>query len=405
MVRKIETIKYLFRLSNLICKMIFPPLHISCGMGHLQVVQLLVKKGANVNTVANGICPLVAACFHHEIVGYLLSLPQIECDPHLLNYFCVNASFESFKKLFESGKIDVHTSTEISIKKYKENLNVLQVACLYNKLDVVKYLIEKNFDVNDGSPSPLCISYFEKNVDAVKILLSHPDIDVNITFKKNKVREDKKNIIDENASLLTTAWGSEIAPMIYTHKNFIYSKHPNGNYGSPLMLMLNDENFEGVHYLLKNCEIDFSVTNQYGSDCFHIAIYKLNYPAIKMMIAAGYPSELLHRKNYQRMAPLDCITSKVKPYIANLIHEFDADPVNVRIKMLKEHEWSSKEAEKFILFKLCADGIFETHDQRIQKLLRIDINILKKIICPRAPDWDIDIARQKIMRKIENNTY
>ena len=52
-----------------------PPLWCAVIAGHLDIVKLLVKSGANVNTkTKTKITPLLAACFsgHHEIVKYLV---------------------------------------------------------------------------------------------------------------------------------------------------------------------------------------------------------------------------------------------------------------------------------------------------------------------------------------------
>ena len=52
-----------------------PPLWCAAAAGHLDIVKLLVKSGANVNSTSNrNSTPLLLACFegHYEIVKYLV---------------------------------------------------------------------------------------------------------------------------------------------------------------------------------------------------------------------------------------------------------------------------------------------------------------------------------------------
>lgn len=76
-----------------------PPLWCAAAAGHLCIVKLLVKHGANVNsTTRTNSTPLRAACFdgHYEIVKYLVkngagkcnNTKQLEQCKHSLTFIC-----------------------------------------------------------------------------------------------------------------------------------------------------------------------------------------------------------------------------------------------------------------------------------------------------------------------------
>ena len=60
-------------------------------------------------------------------------------------------------------------------------LAVGQLAIRHNKIDVAKHLLQRNIDVNEtgNGLSPLHIAAHTSSLDAAKLLLQHPNVNVN----------------------------------------------------------------------------------------------------------------------------------------------------------------------------------------------------------------------------------
>ncbi|CAC5399401.1 unnamed protein product [Mytilus coruscus] len=120
------------------------PLVAACTEGHLEIVQILVKYGYDIDVVKEGILsPLFAACYngHKNIVQFLLAC---DCKVDLEDHHCQTA---------------------------------LHGACMKNNTDIVSLLLERGFCINKASfrntQTPLFIACKHGYLEVVNILLKY----------------------------------------------------------------------------------------------------------------------------------------------------------------------------------------------------------------------------------------
>lgn len=146
------------------------PLCVACGCGRIDVVKLLLQKGADIN--GGGYCqPIHKACGYGsgELVDYLLK-NGATLDNRCLS-FAVNAHIGRLfmvKKLLGMG-LDVN-----AVNKFKET-PLYQAARNGDDLDIVKYLVESGADVNckcQYNCTPLWVATLNRNEKVMEYLKS-----------------------------------------------------------------------------------------------------------------------------------------------------------------------------------------------------------------------------------------
>jgi len=162
-------------------------LNVACYRGDLELVQLLLKNGADVNVVAgDGATPLVWAGKGDktgEIVSLLLQKgAKIDAENKLGTSAFDNAarsycsskappSMEVLKILADHGADVDNPIPEGDAEGYTN----LTAAIVWNKIELVKFLIDREADVNiaaaDGN-TPLMAACREGNLAIVKLLIS-----------------------------------------------------------------------------------------------------------------------------------------------------------------------------------------------------------------------------------------
>lgn len=148
-------------------------LHIACSFGHIEIVKLLIEKGANFNAADddNSDTPLHIACGH----GYT----------------------EIVKLLIEEG-------VDLEVTNYDKGFTPLHVACRHRHTEIVKLLIEKATDLgitDDYGFTPLhlvCefnriegIESKEGYIQIAKQLISHILLRNPMTKKPLYIRENE----------------------------------------------------------------------------------------------------------------------------------------------------------------------------------------------------------------------
>lgn len=167
---------------NLKYKQINKLLFQACETGYLEIIKLLIKKGANVNFYNNRLkrTLLHYACLynHYEIIKFLIQKGvNINCeDIHNdtpLHVACCKADLNIVKLLIEKGACI-----------YKKNLfgeTPLHTSSFHSRIEITKYLIEMGAEINNIDNSmntPLhnaCIQISSKETDleVVKLLIEN----------------------------------------------------------------------------------------------------------------------------------------------------------------------------------------------------------------------------------------
>ena len=156
-----------------------PPLVYAVIAGHLDIVELLVKRGANMNSTKEGSSPLLEACLygHYEIVKYLV---KQKADIEVTNsrYWgtclmiaCHIGHFKIAKYLIEIGA-DVNRK---SVKGY----TALHACAFSGSLDIMKILLISGarIDVDaHGGTTPLIDASIRGHLDIVEHLISQGEL-------------------------------------------------------------------------------------------------------------------------------------------------------------------------------------------------------------------------------------
>lgn len=193
-------------------------LYIACQNNSYQTLKLLLKNSANIYITYNGFSPLyIAAKFnHHKIINYILNKSNIFLDKiQKINFInnsnclytaCFNNSMESLKILLDNSanlftkykgfnpvavaclKNNTKTLEYLlnnipeSDKKFLLTPELINRVCYKNLPEIIKLLINHNIDINQihNNMTPLMVAAKKNSEKIINILLSHPDIKINI---------------------------------------------------------------------------------------------------------------------------------------------------------------------------------------------------------------------------------
>ena len=152
----------------------YTAVHLAAQEGHLEVVKLLVSKGANIHieTHDRGRYAFYSACLHGHlpVVEFLRPLltnvdKKIKSGVTPLNATCGNGNLEVVKFLVSSGA-DVNSADN-------DGVTPMRVACWEGYLDIVKYLREAGADINrsaNDESTPLSAAAYNGRISIVMYL-------------------------------------------------------------------------------------------------------------------------------------------------------------------------------------------------------------------------------------------
>ena len=130
----------------------FTPLHLSCYEGHLDVTELLLERGADVDAVDdNGRTPLFYAMMNYPeissmLIKYGCDVNAIdECGYAPLHWAVESNDIDAVRELLESETIDVNLTDEKSGKNTALHLAVQNPDC---KEEIVQCLVYKGANLN-----------------------------------------------------------------------------------------------------------------------------------------------------------------------------------------------------------------------------------------------------------------
>jgi len=155
-----------------------PPLWCAAAAGHLDIVKLLVKSGANVNsTTKTNSTPLRAACFdgHFEIVKYLV---EHNADIEVANrhgHTCLMIA--CYKGHFKIAKYLIDIGADVNRKSVKGN-TALHDCAESGSLDIMRLLITSGarIDVDAYGMTPLLAASVTGHLHIVEHLISQREL-------------------------------------------------------------------------------------------------------------------------------------------------------------------------------------------------------------------------------------
>ena len=169
-----------------------PPLSEACGGGFLDVIKLLIEKGARINNIDDeGMSALMRACYEEseDIVRYLLTIKDIDLeltDSHGCTALWKTVCWENVniaEILLDAGA-NVNTSTSRDKFQYRsdnshEDYTVFMKAVETSSCEMVQLLIDRGADttvqmkIGGKKTDYLCEPVKAQHVDMVKILLEN----------------------------------------------------------------------------------------------------------------------------------------------------------------------------------------------------------------------------------------
>merc|ERR1719511_402005 len=155
-----------------------PPLWCAAAAGHLEIVRLLVKSRANVNsTTKTNSTPLRAACFdgHYEIVKYLV---EHNADIEVANrhgHTCLMIA--CYKGHFKIAKYLIEIGADVNRKSVKGN-TALHDCAESGSLDIMKLLLISGarIDVDAYGMTPLLAASVTGHLHIVEHLISQREL-------------------------------------------------------------------------------------------------------------------------------------------------------------------------------------------------------------------------------------
>jgi ankyrin repeat protein len=155
-----------------------PPLWCGAAAGHLEIVKLLCKSGANVNsTTKTNSTPLRAACFdgHFEIVKYLV---ERNADIEVANrhgHTCLMIA--CYKGHYKIAKFLIDIGADVNRKSVKGN-TALHDCAESGSLDIMKLLLNSGarIDVDAYGMTPLLAASVTGHLHIVEHLIQQRDL-------------------------------------------------------------------------------------------------------------------------------------------------------------------------------------------------------------------------------------
>lgn len=153
-----------------ILKPYFTPLGFACSIGHLEIVDELIKAGADVNTIDQEKTPLIDAC-DRGYLGIVRVLVKSGADVNSkvisntpLTAACNRGHLEIVKELVQAGA-DVNQSDG--------SQKPLTAACIWGHLSVIKVMIKAGASVNQsvGKETPLTAACAVGHLNVVQELI------------------------------------------------------------------------------------------------------------------------------------------------------------------------------------------------------------------------------------------
>lgn len=150
-------------------------LHICLQKRNFDMIPFFIERGANINHQnVHGTTPFLKTINYqmHDIANDLID----KVDVHLSSIHGCNAFYLAVTHHFDIEFLEKLFQLEVNIEQpTSSGLTALHFACMYNREDVVEWMISKNVNVNvlDGdNRSPLYLAFESGNKEIVDMLIS-----------------------------------------------------------------------------------------------------------------------------------------------------------------------------------------------------------------------------------------
>ena len=356
----LELVKLLLKYNaatNIHDKFFNTPLQIACKNSNIEIVKSLLENNVNINK-ANSYTqtPISIACLYNnlEIIKLLM-----EKKPDLKKgYFQVGSllAIASRKGYLEIAKYLIARGVELDCHKY----NPLMEACIHNRVDVVKLLIDSGANYKDNFVHPLHEHYpiievmHRDYLDVFKILYEKCEnielcIGKRITFNRfflSIIHHNSVDILDfflknniKNCKNINISLHSIVSKKGYKTFN-ILSKHgydinPFVNNKTPFHVACENRNIDTINFfldygvdvnILKNKKITslFTACQNNHIDVVETLLQNKN---IKVDYYKDYSIENKEKNQYiDTTTPLYIACEKKNTYIVKLLLEHGANP-------------------------------------------------------------------------------
>ncbi|XP_019859938.1 PREDICTED: transient receptor potential cation channel subfamily A member 1 homolog [Amphimedon queenslandica] len=289
-------------------------LHLACQVDNKEIIELLIKKGADCCKISNKGTPLYIACLHghHEAVNTILSLcfeedkkqkmlNAIDCKGYTpLHIACEQGHTEIVRVILKHGikHHDSHSQIESDLNPI--GYIPLHVICSKGYTEIVKLLLEHGVasDVNsmdiDFQITPLGIACMNGHKDLVDLLLKQNGVDVN-----------KRNKADQTALHLACEKGCE----------------------------------QVVELLLKHVKVNINVTDKDQHTALHLACEKGHDKVVELLLEHKANINCIDQNEYTALH-IACVKGHTKIIKLLLDHEADVkkcdkeglNPLEVAVK-------------------------------------------------------------------------
>ena len=258
----------------------------ACAQGNLNIAELLLAGGINVEQIHKSNCLGVAAeNGQAEIVKLLLALPGIDVNhSHQLTPLglaAANGHVEVARLLLAAPGIDVNKKYIVKVTDDGSPVYATPLcsAAMWGHTEVVKLLLANpSIKVNDGDLIPLMCAVVAGHPEVVKLLLAAPGIDVN------------KKVGKRGFSVLWVAaerGRTEIVKLLLAAPGIDVNTKHESNFGphiTPLGVAVSNGHAEIVKLLLAVPGIDVNKGDQ--TPLWDAALHKNNLEILKLLLAA-----------------------------------------------------------------------------------------------------------------------
>ncbi|KAH9893129.1 ankyrin repeat-containing domain protein [Xylariomycetidae sp. FL2044] len=269
------------------------PLYVAVYDGHLEVVKLLLEKGADPDSRCETDTPLLSACLrgYLDIVKVLLQaganpLASDDIPKTAIHSAVIGNSVDVVKFLLDQG-LDVDSTTR------SVTFTALCIAALLENIDVMRLLLNRGADINwaSGRWTPLCLVALYNRVDAARFLIING-------AHVNPSREDGIRPL----AIAAQEGHTDISKFLVDSGAYVNSRSPGG--WTPLHLAAT-KGHVGVVRLLTDKGADINLACKKGLTALIMAAFYGHIDVVRLLADRGAD---LHLADQNAFTPLHSAT-------------------------------------------------------------------------------------------------